>query len=74
MSSAEYHVHNLVSPVMFCEALRHVPDNAVAIEISPHCLLQSILKETLSPKCCIVGIMKKNVPDNVSFSLTALGK
>lgn len=38
--SAEYHVNNLVSPVLFQEALRHVPDNAVVLEIGPHALLQ----------------------------------
>ena len=74
MSSADYHVHNLVSPVLFHEALSHVPSNAVVIEIAPHCLLQSILKGSLSAKCCIVGLMKRKNPDNVEFCLSALGK
>lgn len=39
-SSAEYNVNNLVSPVLFQEALRHVPANAVVLEIAPHALLQ----------------------------------
>jgi len=39
-SSAEYHVNNLVSPVLFQEGLRLVPDNAVVLEIAPHALLQ----------------------------------
>ncbi|KAL3206681.1 hypothetical protein MRX96_039988, partial [Rhipicephalus microplus] len=38
--SAEYHVNNLLSPVLFCEALQHVPSNAIVVEIAPHCLLQ----------------------------------
>ncbi|XP_075559826.1 fatty acid synthase-like [Dermacentor variabilis] len=37
--SAEYFVNNLVSPVLFCEALRHVPKDAIVVEIAPHCLL-----------------------------------
>lgn len=39
-SSAEYNVNNLVSPVLFQEALWHVPENAVLLEIAPHALLQ----------------------------------
>lgn len=39
-SSAEYNVNNLVSPVLFQEALWHVPEDAVVLEIAPHALLQ----------------------------------
>lgn len=39
-SSAEYHVNNLVSPVLFHDGLNLVPDNAVVVEIAPHALLQ----------------------------------
>lgn len=39
-SSAEYHVNNLVSPVLFQEGLSLVPENAVLLEIAPHALLQ----------------------------------
>lgn len=39
-SSAEYNVNNLVSPVLFQEALWHVPEHAVVVEIAPHALLQ----------------------------------
>lgn len=38
--SAEYSVNNLLSPVLFQEALQHVPEHAVVLEISPHALLQ----------------------------------
>lgn len=38
--SAEYNVNNLVSPVLFQEALLHVPEHAVVLEIAPHALLQ----------------------------------
>lgn len=52
-SSAEYHVNNLVSPVLFQEGLSLVPDNAVVVEIAPHALLQVSdshgLNEHLSP-------------------------
>ena len=39
-SSAEYHVNNLVNPVLFHEGLKHIPENAVVVEIAPHALLQ----------------------------------
>ena len=74
MSSADYYVHNLVSPVLFQEALSHVPSNAVVIEIAPHCLLQSILKRSLKTSSCIVGLMKRDHPDNLEFCLTSLGR
>ncbi|XP_046335907.1 fatty acid synthase-like [Haliotis rufescens] len=73
-SSAEYHVNNLVSPVLFQEALQHVPNNAVVIEIAPHCLLQAILKRSLAPTCTFVGLMKRNHPDNVNYFHSSIGK
>lgn len=51
-SSAEYHVNNLVSPVLFQEGLNLIPDNAVVVEIAPHALLQvsdAACNEFLSP-------------------------
>lgn len=38
--SAEYHVNNACSPVLFYEALQNIPANAVVIEIAPHSLMQ----------------------------------
>ncbi|PIO30632.1 hypothetical protein AB205_0176740, partial [Aquarana catesbeiana] len=43
LSSAEYHVNNLVSPVLFQEGLQSIPENAVVVEIAPHALLQASL-------------------------------
>lgn len=73
-SSADYHVNNLVSPVLFHEALKHVPNNAVVIEIAPHCLLQAILKRSLGPKCTSLGLMKRDHGDNITYFLTSLGR
>lgn len=39
-SSPEYHTNNLLSPVLFEEACKHIPSNAICIEIAPHGLLQ----------------------------------
>ena len=73
-SSADYHVNNLMSPVLFQEGLQHVPKNAIVIEIAPHCLLQAILKRSLGAACTFVGLMKRNHPDNLEFFYTSLGK
>ncbi|XP_006869546.1 PREDICTED: fatty acid synthase [Chrysochloris asiatica] len=73
-SSAEYSVNNLVSPVLFQEALRHVPEHAVVLEIAPHALLQAVLKRGLKSSCIITPLMKKGHPDNLFFFLTNIGK
>ncbi|KAF4797413.1 Fatty acid synthase [Turdus rufiventris] len=73
-SSAEYHVNNLVNPVLFHEGLKHVPENAVVVEIAPHALLQAILRRTLKPTCTILPLMKKEHKNNLEFFLTQIGK
>ncbi|XDA81106.1 hypothetical protein R6Z07F_011082 [Ovis aries] len=72
--SAEYNVNNLVSPVLFQEALWHVPENAVVLEIAPHALLQAILKRGLQPSCTIIPLMKKDHRDNLEFFLSNVGQ
>ncbi|KAK9880938.1 hypothetical protein WA026_013269 [Henosepilachna vigintioctopunctata] len=73
-SSAAYHVNNLLSPVLFHEALQHVPENALVIEIAPTGLLQAILKRSLGPKCVNISLVKKGYKDNMNFILSAIGK
>ncbi|XP_068199679.1 fatty acid synthase [Antennarius striatus] len=73
-SSADYHVNNLVSPVLFQEALSLVPENAVVLEIAPHALLQAILKRTLKQSCSLIPLMKRGHINNVEFFLSNIGK
>ncbi|XP_061081570.1 fatty acid synthase isoform X1 [Conger conger] len=73
-SSAEYHVNNLVSPVLFQEGLSLVPENAVVVEIAPHALLQAILRRSLKPSCSIVPLMKRGHANNLEFFLSHIGK
>ncbi|XP_062859033.1 fatty acid synthase [Trichomycterus rosablanca] len=73
-SSAEYHVNNLVSPVLFQEGLNLIPDNAVVVEIAPHALLQAILKRSLKPTCSILPLMKRGHANNLEFYLSHIGK
>ncbi|XP_060535886.1 fatty acid synthase [Cylas formicarius] len=73
-SSAAYHVNNLLSPVLFHEALQHVPKNAIAVEIAPTGLLQAILKRALGPEATNISLVKRGHEDNIAFLISALGK
>lgn len=73
-SSAAYHVNNLLSPVLFYEAIQHVPKNAICIEIAPHGLLQAILKRSLGPDVVNISLVKRAHENNVEFFLTNIGK
>lgn len=74
LSSAAYHVNNLLSPVLFKQGLTYVPENAIAIEIAPHCLLQAILRRTLGKNVTNIGLHKRDHKDNLFFLLENLGK
>ncbi|KAK8766020.1 hypothetical protein V5799_007201 [Amblyomma americanum] len=71
--SADFLVENLVAPVLFYEALSHVPKNAILVEIGPHCLLQPILRRALGTDASTLGLMNRD-DDNLSFFLKSLGK
>lgn len=73
-SSAAYHVNNLLSSVLFAEGLRHIPTNAICIEIAPHGLLQAILKRALGKDATNLSLMKRGHDNNVVFMLSNLGK
>ena len=74
-SAPTYYVTNLVSPVLFHEALKHVPKNGIMIEIAPHTLLQAILKRALGPDMYYIGFMKRNNNQSqMDFLFQNLGK
>lgn len=72
-SSAEYHTNNLLSPVLFEEAAKNLPEDAITIEIAPHGLLQAIIKKCL-PTGIHVPITHRANKDNSIFFLSAIGK
>lgn len=74
LSSAAYHVNNLLSPVLFEQGLNYVPENAITIEIAPHCLMQAILRRSLSKNVTNIGLHKRGHKDNLFFLLENLGK
>lgn len=72
-NSIEYHVNNLLSPVLFEEACSFLPKNSIIIEIAPHGLLQAIMKRSF-PKAINVPLAQRNNSNNVAFFLAALGR
>ncbi|XP_050030055.2 fatty acid synthase-like [Dermacentor andersoni] len=73
LCSAEYHTNNFLNPVLFRDALKHVPEDAILLEIGPHCLLQAILRRAVGPKARCLGLMKRHA-DNLEYFLSSLGQ
>lgn len=73
-SSAAYHVNNLLSQVLFNDAVKHVPKNAICIEVAPTGLLQAILKRSLGPQVTNLSLLKRGHENNLQFFLSNVGK
>nr|CAD7202531.1 unnamed protein product [Timema douglasi] len=73
-SSAEYHTNNLLSPVLFEEATKCIPNNAIVIEIAPHGLLQAIIKKSLALKGHHIPLALRGHTNSTEFLLAAVGK
>jgi fatty acid synthase len=73
-SSAEYITNSLLNPVLFEEASRHIPHNAITIEIAPHGLLHPILKHSLNKGITNIALTQRGYPDSTEWLLTSLGK
>ncbi|KAF0755952.1 fatty acid synthase-like isoform X1 [Aphis craccivora] len=73
-SSPEYHTNNLLSSVLFENVLKYVPNDAIAIEIAPHGLLQAIIKKALPDTVTNIPLTKKMYGDSTRFLLAAIGK
>ncbi|XP_072160818.1 fatty acid synthase-like [Bemisia tabaci] len=72
--SPEYLTNNLLSPVLFEDAIKSIPSNAVLIEIGPHGLLQAILKRAMTKKATNVPLTHRSSEDGVKFLLEAIGQ
>ena len=74
-ASAEYFLHNMLSPVLFYEALLKLPPNAIVIELGPHSLLQSSIKSSLGQNISYIPMMQKNdSTNNVQTILSSIGQ
>ncbi|XP_068233154.1 fatty acid synthase [Palaemon carinicauda] len=72
-ASAQYLVNNLLSPVLFAEALAKVPQDAVIVEVAPHGLLQAILRRAF-PSVSPIALIRKDAKCPLVHFLEALGK
>ncbi|KAG7154441.1 Fatty acid synthase-like [Homarus americanus] len=73
VASADYLVNNLLSPVLFAEALEKIPAEALVVEVSPHGLLQAILRRSL-PQATPIPLIRKDAKCTLTHFLEALGK
>jgi len=69
----EYHINNITSPVLFADAIRKIPENAIIIELAPDWLFQSIFKRSLGYNVTSIGLSKRDHPENLSFFLSSMG-
>ncbi|XP_034230761.1 fatty acid synthase-like [Thrips palmi] len=74
LSSAEYHSNSLVNPVLFEEVLRHVPEDALLIEIAPAPILLDVLRRAMPEDAVVLPLTQRDSPDATSNLLAALGK
>ena len=73
-ASAEYFVHNLISPVYFYNKFKHLPNDAVIVEIGPHGLFSKAVKETLDSGTYISLIKKDSNDTNLDMFLNSIAK
>lgn len=73
-SSAEYFVNNALNPVYFEESSRHIPENAITIEIAPHGLLQAILKRSLPSTTDNFSLTIRDQQNGAQYLLGVLGQ
>ncbi|KAH8326055.1 hypothetical protein KR067_013719 [Drosophila pandora] len=73
LASAGYFINNLISPVLFHQAVKKIPSNAVIVEIAPHGLFRAILR-SLSPQISYVSLMQRGHANNFEFLLSQLGR
>ncbi|KAJ8026948.1 Fatty acid synthase [Holothuria leucospilota] len=72
--STSYLVNNLVSPVLFHDAVCKIPPSAIVIEIAPHGSMKVLLQRTIPSDCDYLSLMNMKEPDNLHYFLSAVGK
>lgn len=72
-ASPQYLVNNLLSPVLFADALEKIPAEAVVVEVSPHGLLQAILRRSLT-QATPIPLIRKDAKCIHTHFLEAIGK
>jgi fatty acid synthase, animal type len=72
-SSADYHAQNLLNPVLFEEVCKKLPENSLTIEIGPHGLLKSILKQNIKNGLNFNLMQRENEKGSL-FLMESLGR
>jgi fatty acid synthase, animal type len=73
-ASADYHVNNFCSPVLFQEGLQQIPSNAICVEIAPHALLQAVLRRSLPKQVTCIPLCKKDIQNQCEHFWSQLGQ
>ncbi|XP_044013914.1 fatty acid synthase-like [Aphidius gifuensis] len=73
LASAEYFTKNFTSPVLFGETCTLIPDDAITIEISPHGILQTVLRTSLNSSVINMSLAQRG-QDNIQVFLDCIGK
>lgn len=73
LCSSHYIVNNLIAQVYFHEAIQHIPENAICIEIAPHGLMQAIVKRSLKTQLHL-SLMARGHDNNINFMLMNIGR
>lgn len=60
--------------MLFEDGCKHIPSDAICIEIAPHGLLQAILKRSLGQECTNIPLTRRGTEDPLIFLLQAIGK
>ena len=72
-ASPDYFDNNLRAPVLFYEALQHVPSRSLVIEVSPKGFFQALLKETVPSDCVHVAPMTVKADDKLLHFYSSVG-
>ncbi|XP_046994011.1 fatty acid synthase-like [Schistocerca americana] len=67
--SAEYLTHNMMSPVLFSDAVSMIPHNAFVIEIAPQGILQGVMRGALPTSVSTASTMSRNDNSLLQYSL-----
>ena len=73
-ASAEYFVQNLISPVFFYNRLKHMPLDAIVVEVGPHGLFSKVITETLDSSTYISLIKRDSNETNLDMFLTSIAR
>ena len=73
-ASAEYFVHNLISPVFFLNKLKDLPKDAIIVEIGPHSLFAKVITQTLESSTYMSLIKREQNDTNLETFLNSIGK